>query len=381
MHARKRFLCLLFAALLLASLVPVRTDAAESVCFTAVNDQLLPLSDDTMPFWSGGQLYLPSSSLNGTTLGLYCSYNHTSMTAVVIKGRSALTFDLSTGSVTDNNDQVYSGRAVQRSGQVFLPLGLLCRFFGLDYSYTHISYGYLLRVRDSSVVLSDERFIDAAGLSMAQRYARYEREKEAAGTDTTGGGQTTPGTAQPAPETPAVARTVYLAFEATAEDRAGAALAALSESSACVLLTPEHIPEMGGLLRRLAAGGGVPALRIDASAGAEDALERIEAGNRAFWAAASAKTRFVRLDNADGETERAVEEAGYCLLRYTVDYGAGLPAVPRMTARIFSAADANRGSCFVFLGADEAASGSLGALSAALRAGSCTIARINETLL
>ena len=60
---------------------PAPTDAAASVCFTAVNDQLLPLSDETMPFWSGGTFYVPSSAIDGNVLGIHYNRNleHTAM--------------------------------------------------------------------------------------------------------------------------------------------------------------------------------------------------------------------------------------------------------------------------------------------------------------
>lgn len=67
----KRFLCLLLVLLMVFSLTPSETRAETTVYFTAVNDQLLPdLSDETMPFWSGGRLYVPSTVITGTDLGL-----------------------------------------------------------------------------------------------------------------------------------------------------------------------------------------------------------------------------------------------------------------------------------------------------------------------
>ena len=70
----KRFLCLLLVLLMVFSLTPSETRAETTVYFTAVNDQLLPdLSDETMPFWSGGRLYVPSTVITGTDLGLFYS--------------------------------------------------------------------------------------------------------------------------------------------------------------------------------------------------------------------------------------------------------------------------------------------------------------------
>ena len=87
------------------------------------------------------------------------------------------------------------------------------------------------------------------------------------------------------------------------------------------------------------------------------------------------------LDGAGDETARAVEDAGYCPLRFTLDYRTELPSVSRASSRIFSSADANRGVCRVFLGTDESVSASLSALLASLRAGNCTLSLLNEATL
>ena len=170
----KRFLCLLLVLLMAFSLTPSETRAETTVYFTAVNDQLLPdLSDETMPFWSGGRLYVPSTVITGTDLGLFYSRSRDKSTAVVYRQGSALTFNFAAGTVADQNDRQYSGPAIVRSDVVFLPLDLLTQFFSLDYSYTRVTYGYLVRVKSDTVVLSDAKFIDAAAMSMEQRYNEY----------------------------------------------------------------------------------------------------------------------------------------------------------------------------------------------------------------
>ena len=170
----KRFLCLLLVLLMVFSLTPSETRAETTVYFTAVNDQLLPdLSDETMPFWSGGRLYIPSTVITGTDLGLFYSRSRDKSTAVVYRQGSALTFNFAAGTVADQNDRQYGGPAIVRSDVVFLPLDLLTQFFSLDYSYTRVTYGYLVRVKSDTVVLSDAKFIDAAAMSMEQRYNEY----------------------------------------------------------------------------------------------------------------------------------------------------------------------------------------------------------------
>ena len=94
----KRFLCLLLVLLMAFSLTPSETRAETTVYFTAVNDQLLPdLSDETMPFWSGGRLYVPSTVITGTDLGLFYSRSRDKSTAVVYRQGSALTFNFAAG--------------------------------------------------------------------------------------------------------------------------------------------------------------------------------------------------------------------------------------------------------------------------------------------
>ena len=61
---KKRGAALLFCLLLVLQLaLPVR--AAGSVYFVAAEASVLPLTDATMPFWSGGYLYVPASVFTG----------------------------------------------------------------------------------------------------------------------------------------------------------------------------------------------------------------------------------------------------------------------------------------------------------------------------
>ena len=364
MKTVKRALCLAFALLLLVSLVPGRADAADTVYFTAVNDQLLPLNDETMPFWSGGALYVPSTALDGNDLGIFYSRSRDRSTAVLYRQRSVITFDLAAGTIDTNSGQSYAGSAIARGDTVFLPLDVICRFFGLEYSYTRINYGYLVRIKNENVVLSDATL----------RYTRYERAKMPEADETPQPVENTP-----AQETPQQ-RTVYLVIEATDAAHTEQTLAYLSSGRAAFLFAPEHLPDAGDLLRQLASGGGAIALRVDASAGANAALSQIAEGNRALWNAANVKTRLVRLDGASEETRQLVAEAGYCPLSFALDYSSGASSVSRMSTRILAAADANGGSCCVFLGTDENASATLSALLVNLRAGNCTSARLNEVV-
>ena len=257
----KRFLCLLLVLLMVFSLTPSETRAETTVYFTAVNDQLLPdLSDETMPFWSGGRLYVPSTVITGTDLGLFYSRSRDKSTAVVYRQGSALTFNFAAGTVADQNDRQYSGPAIVRSDVVFLPLDLLTQFFSLDYSYTRVTYGYLVRVKSDMVVLSDAKFIDAAAMSMEQRYNEYMKTHSESNDPGNTPDQNTDGDRD----------LVCLALRVTDEESANALLDTLASNNATAtfLFSEEQLSSLGDLLRRVVISGNAAALRIDASGGA-----------------------------------------------------------------------------------------------------------------
>jgi len=369
----KRVLCLLLAVVMLAGFEPP-TDAVTTVIFTAVNDTLLPLADDTMPFYSGGAIYAPSSAFDGTDLGIYYSRSRDKNTALFYKQRNVIIFDLAAGTIETNNGAELTGTAIVRGDVVFFPLDVMCSYFNLEYSYTRITYGYLLRIKSDSVVLSDAKFIDAANSSMAQRYARYGRPQAEPV-------QTEEPPPEPPPTQETAQRTFYPVVACTDPATAETLIRRFGAGRATYLFPPDGVDGADELLRCLAAGGGTTALRVNAADGAEQAIAQIEAGNRTLWAAANCKTRLVWLDGASEDTARRVAEAGYCPISAAVNLSGIVSSASRTSARIISAADARRGSCCVFLGTDVEIAGDLGALLAALRSSNCTSARLTEVTL
>ena len=174
---RRLFALFLAAALLLLVLVPVRGRAAlEGVYFTAANESVLPLEADTMPFYSGGTLYVPSRLFDGTDLGVLYVRNDIMGLAILYTNKIDLRFDLESQIVYDKQGKLYTGyHAIEQNGVVFLPLQLVCRYFGLTWSYNETETAPLIRVKSSSVILDDRRFIDAAATQMRDYYADYER--------------------------------------------------------------------------------------------------------------------------------------------------------------------------------------------------------------
>lgn len=371
MTRRKRLLSLLLSVLMLCTLLPPRASAAPTLYFTAVNDRMCDLSDETMPFWQNGLLYVAGATVDGPDdLGIRYSYNQEKSVAILYKGQRVLYCDLTAGTMENNRTgEQYAGSPIVRSGMVFFPITALAKMFDLKYSSTKIAYGYLLRIRDDNAVLSDEYFIDAATDPIQKRYAQYERAHAAAEQENETPAQV---------ETP-VRRddlTVYLLLPAANGSMLTQLLSTLEnyQSHATLLLTPELLESAGDGVRRAAATGNAVALRIDAATAAE-ALAQIERGNDALWHAASLRTRLVYLESADKTLRAAVVGAGYCPITINTSDFTRSGTHWADTALKWAGRST---SVRLYLGAESGVSSALGTALSRLRAENCTIAALNE---
>lgn len=371
MTRRKRLLSLLLSVLMLCTLLPPRASAAPTLYFTAVNDRMCDLSDETMPFWQNGLLYVAGATVDGPDdLGIRYSYNQEKSVAILYKGQRVLYCDLTAGTMENNRTgEQYAGSPIVRSGMVFFPITALAKMFDLKYSSTKIAYGYLLRIRDDNAVLSDEYFIDAATDPIQKRYAQYERAHAAAEQENETPAQV---------ETP-VRRddlTVYLLLPAANGSMLTQFLSTLEnhQSHATLLLTPELLESAGDGVRRAAATGNAVALRIDAATAAE-ALAQIERGNDALWHAASLRTRLVYLESADKTLRAAVVGAGYCPITINTSDFTRSGTHWADTALKWAGRST---SVRLYLGAESGVSSALGTALSRLRAENCTIAALNE---
>lgn len=371
----KRLLSLLLSVLMLCTLLPPRASAAPTLYFTAVNDRMCDLNDETMPFWQNGLLYVAGATVDGPDdLGIRYSYNQEKSVAILYKGQRVLYCDLTAGTMENNRTgEQYAGSPIVRSGMVFFPITALAKMFDLKYSSTKIAYGYLLRIRDDNAVLSDEYFIDAATDPIQKRYAQYECAHAAAESEQ--------------PETPPPVDTptrrddltVYLLLPAAEEAALTQLLSTLEnyQSYATLLLTPELLESAGDGVRRAAATGNAVALRIDAATAAE-ALAQIERGNDALWRAASLRTRLVYLESADKTLRAAVVGAGYCPITINTSDFTRSGTHWADTALKWAGRST---SVRLYLGAESGVSSALGTALSRLRAENCTIAALNEVMV
>lgn len=134
---KRRWAALALSLLLLFQLAaPPKAQAVNYVYFVAAGENVLPLSDATMPFWSGGYLYIASSIFTGIAreaLNIGRSRNDKEKLVVLYSGSRAksLWFEWEKDCAYDVDGNVFYPGAIYRNDEVYVPVSLVARFFDL----------------------------------------------------------------------------------------------------------------------------------------------------------------------------------------------------------------------------------------------------------
>lgn len=317
---KRRAAALLLAVLMALGLSTLSAAAGRSVYFLAVNDTVLPLNDETMPFWENGYLYIPSTIFAGDVYKeLEIGYipNQSRQLLVLYTAGKSLHFPLGESYAQDTSGNSYYPGAVERNGIAFVPAALVAEFFDLSYSVTSVTgsgavsaedRGWLVWLRQGSYNLTAAQFADAAVPQMRTRYDQYVKSKE------TQSEETVPSVPEETEES-FPGKSVYLCIEASDGAQVEAVLDVLDAQGAraAFYCTEEFLEKEGDLLRRMAATGQT----IGILTGGEDPLDQVRRSNEALYAATCGKTRMVYCK--DESSRKTLEQAGYCCLAPDLD--------------------------------------------------------------
>ena len=373
---RRKLAALLLCLLLVFQMSAVPSEAAGTVYFTAVNKNVLSLSDTTMPFWSGGYLYVPSTIFTGVGRDLGVSYypNIAKQTVLLYVDDtiySSLVFDLNKDYAIDNEGNMYFQKPIQRGGVIFLPISLIARCFGLLYSTVEVDRGYLVWVRNPDMDMEERYFADAARSRMDYEYSQYLRNQGAAAEETV------PEQSEPSVVT---GQRIYLSMEAAESAAVSSLLDTLDryDAQAAFYCTAGFLEEAGDLLRRMSAAGQAIGLIADA-ADDRPVTEQLEAGNRLLSQAASVKTRLAWIRNATAEAVAEAEAAGFCCLTPDLDRSAYPLSSTGAADTLFQRVTSRSGAVTVWLG-DGANAAGLGSFLSAAEAADDRCLAMTETV-
>lgn len=365
MDAARRKRIWLALLLVLALLIPAPAGrAAADVYFTAVNDRVLNLNDETMPFYSGGVLYVPSRLFEGTDLGVnYVRNDHMGL-AMLYTTKIDLRFDLEKQTASDKQGRIYSGHAIERGGIVFFPLALVCGYFGLTWSYNQTDSVPLIRVKSASAILDDVDFISAASWQMSMLYTDYLRGTE------TAPDSNRPSTPQdpedPPPVQAAEGQKVYLLLSGSSGEDIREAMKRLEGVQATFLLTAAQM-EDGDLVRGLVSQGHAVAVRLLGETTEEAARELRQAGEL-LWRAACCRLELVWYEGS-ADIGPLLEDTGCVRLSAALDRQEQPPASAQRAGSLLRAIGQHREDLGVYLGGAGECLGGLEALLEGLEEG------------
>ncbi len=297
---KKRILTAVIALCAALTLMTPGVQAAGTVYFVGVNDTLVPLSDQTIPRYYGGELYLPYNiftyKADDTGLGVFCAAS-SDLVMLYTSGRR-LKFDMVGATVTDQDNILYNTyTAKAANGTVYLPAELIKSFFGLSINVISSEPATVIRIKSTSAVYNDPTFVGTYKNAMQTAYNAYL-------------GITSSDAPSSTASVPPVIQsfenvTVYLSFHDFTADRLALLLDILdtAEFKCAFFVGANEIAENADLLRRAAGSGHAVGIRLDTGE-----YEEFRSASDLLFEAVKIKTLLV--SSGGGVLPAAAETAG-----------------------------------------------------------------------
>ena len=289
----RKLVCLLLALALLLVLAPA-AGAEGNLFFVAVNDTI-PVTLTSLPYTSGGVVYVPYTAFDARPGGVVTAYNATAQTFVLFTKDSRLVFDLATGETSDENQNTSTQTALFRNGLLYIPLVFCASHFGLKVSMLESQDGYpVLRFTTDSEVYDDSLFIEKAENLIAYRVTQQSSASDPADHPQAHPDAPAQNPADDPQET--VPATVYLVFQNVEFMQENADLLADYQLRGTFFLTAEEIRENPDLVRDLYAQGHI--LGVTAAEDAADLAAALDEANDALDAVLELRTLLALLPDA-----------------------------------------------------------------------------------
>lgn len=254
---RAKLVSLLLALALAAALALPAARATEDVLFAGLNNKLFPLSKETMPRYFGGLVYMPYTFFSSDDMGIYFASNSKEDTVLIYSSAKRLIFNVRNGTVYDQDSKQLFPSAREADGVVYVPVALICSFFGMDYSVISAEPADIVRIKSDKNILNDRTFASFFKPTMQAYYNEYMGISEPSpGPGAPSSPSPTETPVEPPKETyPGV--TLFLGFFTLDPGHTETVLQLLATARyrACFFATAEDALENADLLRRVVAGG------------------------------------------------------------------------------------------------------------------------------
>ncbi|MBR2131312.1 MAG: hypothetical protein IJ955_02030 [Oscillospiraceae bacterium] len=361
---RRKLFAGLITLVLMCSLVGNQGEAVlKGVYFSAVDDQLLEMSTETMPFYSNGMLYISNKFFENTGLDVRYVRNQSMGLALLYTPKIDLRFDLVNQTIYDKQGTVYKGTAIEKGGYVFFPIDLVCRFFGLRWSLNHTETVPLIRLKSNHVVLDDRSFIAAASMQMNSRYQAYEKQTALPEAPPPPAEQEEPTLPQipevQKPEDPIRAedgQKVYLILSVQTPDATREVLKQLGDTPVTFLLTEEQLSD-ADFVRTVVGGGHAVALLAQGET--PEAVEgEIQRARKLLWSTSYSLLQMVWYEG-QADISQVLEEQGCVSVAAMLDRRTSSVQSETKINELIKEIGQYQEDISVYLGIDEKCSGGL----------------------
>ena len=377
---KKRILAVFITLCLSVALMPAVTNAAITPYFVAVNDTLLPFSEDTMPFISGGNLFMPDNVFEH--IDDIWAIGSASLEYIrLYKGKTYVDFYTDSRLTLDHDGNTLRWPPARIIGEKFyLPMRQVCDYFGLTPQVIEVARDiiadqqmYVVRIVSTSQI-NGETFVGLNKNAIRAAYNQYY-------------GPVTPPVSPPTEVPPAPPEepppsyqdvTIHLSFYDISAGSVREILDLLDIQMeqgfySCFFVSGNDIAEDPGLVRRIAGSGHMIGIWLETGSYSEYAET-----SALLFEAAKVKTVIISAREA---SPSAAEMAGANMLvlwesdQSFADFDA--QEVPLITEALPVESGARRNLWF---SCSEDAASVLPGVYAFLRANEYTVSKITETV-
>jgi len=317
---KKKIAVLLVFICLAAALEPTVSYARVTPVFVAVNDTILPFTDDNMPYLEGGMIFMPVTVFS--SLRIYSKGSADDERVVLYTGVGTamrfLEFSTRPGntSVKDQDNNILNWPAARRVGRRFyVPLRQVCEFFGLSHNACEIGTDIIPQQQMSLVrIVSNASFSIETLVNINRNALRTAYNNYYAPTITPSPPAPPGGIDEPPPveEPPPVYSdvSVFLSFYDIAAGSVDSVLDMLGAHTAsgyhtCFFVSADDVLSDPGLIRRISGAGHTIGIRLR-----DGTLEEFDRTSGLLFEATKIRTVLVSVIGDDIGEEAQGEEAG-----------------------------------------------------------------------
>lgn len=276
--------------------------ASTYVICVIVNDEVLPITADTMPFTYGGQMYVPYTVFS-KDVGISSARNVSQNTLVLFNFDYILTYDIDNKTVYDENLNSYSYFAIERNSTVYVPLTQVAEKFNITGRVIY-DFATVIRISNRYSLIDDVLYVDIMEPYLNTAIAEYRKTLEEIIVPTTPDPEPPTSTVKPptdVEEEPLLIEKLYLSVDGEIGEETTGILSVLNDYNIPVtfFIEPSDVLEYDDIIREIYGRGHKIGFYLDD----DSTREELDTANQNLDTILGTKTRLIKFEEAGYDIE------------------------------------------------------------------------------